>query len=60
MVINPYPEGGLVHKRETGWYLDGFEKDKGWIDKRPLTENELRAYLIVSKYGKYAHSMIRM
>lgn len=65
IVINPNYEiadgirGGIA-KQEQGvfaWYNLG---DNGWEFVRPLTEEEAICFTIVARYGKYAHSPIRM
>ena len=68
IAINPdYPVaaglelGGLAWRNEAGILVwNDFVPSQGWVEVRPLTENEQICYAIVSKYGKFARSGIRM
>ena len=51
-------DGGMYSKEAGEWVIDNLT-DKGWITEE-ISDNEKKAIEIVSRYGKYAKSIIRM
>lgn len=52
--------GGLITCKNDKYYWMYFENEKGWYIVREVTSDELHAYNIVSKYGNFSKSKIRM
>ncbi len=60
-VINPNGRGLVDHDSATDrYYTEKFIDNKGWIRDREMSDDEVRAYMIVLKYGRYARAGIRM
>lgn len=62
LVINPcysiqkgLAPGGVVCSKNGKYYWKGFKSGEGWYIVRELQPDELRAYKIVSKYGKFVN-----
>jgi len=67
LVINPMyavaeglNEGGLLNREDDKYFWQDYKERMGWYNVRELEEDELKAYLIVQKYGKFINSGIRM
>jgi hypothetical protein len=60
-VLNKNPEGGVYGMtKDNEVYIEHLKKEIGWEKSAVVDPGEQRAVRIVFKYGKYAHSSIRM